>query len=501
MNQQSRRHSATRILATIGAATMSIMGVSFASSAAFGADDDAPPAPVVANIDPAQTGTITVHKYVELGSATQLNPAGPPPAAGYTPLQGVQFTLYKVPGLSVTNAAQWPIFNTLSYNATTDMVSGTGFGPVAPTYVTDTTTDVNGMIAFTNEPGSPTPGLDLGVYLVVEGTPGLNNITNKAAPFFVTLPLPNNNEWLYNVHVYPKNSIASVTKSVSTTGLKVGDTVNWPVTALIPQLAAGQSYSSFSISDTFDGRLGNLAVASVTIDGVAATYTTTGSSGQLMMVNPNLAAVNAAQGKSIVVTFSSTVTSLGADGVIANTAYLNLPGEVRVPSDAPFVRYGTLRIDKFANGSEGIDQSKPLNGASFALYATSAEATAALAGTVGTPLWTGTISSGGTITTSGLYVGDSVNGETSHTYYLVETAAPAGYIRTGTVIPVSVQSSGDTAVSITQVGNTQRPPVGLPLTGSTGTAIFVAGGAGLLLLAGGIALAAARRRDDSVTKE
>lgn len=499
MSQQKRGRRSRRALSAIGIAALALFGAVAGGTAAHAAGDEEPPSVTqVANIDPEATGSITVHKYAETGSATTFNPNGSSSVpVSYTPLQGVEFTLYSVPGLSVLNQADWAKCNSLSYNATADTVSGSGFGPVTPVEVDSDTTSPTGAIEFSGGAS----GLPLGVYLVVEGDPGANAVTAKTAPFFVTIPLPNNSTWLYDVHVYPKNSVGSVTKTAERNGaIKVGDVVKWPVSAVIPQLAAGQSYTSFSISDSFDNRLSNLTVDSVKINSVGATYTTTGSSGQLMVVNPTLATVNANLGGTIEVVFSSTVASLGSDGVILNTAYLNLPGNVSVPSNIPFEKFGAIRIDKFQNGAQGPDASKPLNGASFALYATQGDADLALQGTVGTPVWAGTIASGGTVTTTGVYVGNSTDNVTSRTYYLVETQAPAGYVRTATVIPVTVVPSGTTAVTVQQVGNTQRTPVALPLTGSTGTAIFVAGGLGLILLAGGASLIAIRRRQGATEK-
>lgn len=486
-------------LAAFGVAALAIFGAIAGGSAAYAdGDEDPPPPPQVANIDPEAKGSVTVHKYQETGSTTQFNPDGSSTIPGsYTPLEGVEFTIYSVPGLSVLSQSDWAIFNTLTYDPVAGTVSGTGFGPVAPVLVASDTTNVGGEIVFDNLGVR----LDLGVYLVVEGASGDNIITAKTAPFFVTIPLPNDSTWLYDVHVYPKNSVGQITKSSDRNdAVKVGDIVKWPVSAEIPQLPSGQTYTSYSISDDFDPRLTELTVESVQIDGVDVAYTLTGSAGQLVVVNPALATINANQGKSVEVVFTTKVASLGADGIIDNQAFVHLPGDVNIPSNEPLVRFGKIRIDKFQNGAQGVDTTKPLNGASFALYATQAEADAALAGTVGTPVWTGTITDNGTITTVGLYVGNTTDNATDRTYYLVETQAPAGYTRTDVVIPVSVVPSGETAVTIKQVGNTQRPPVALPLTGSTGTAVFIAAGLGLMLLAGGASAVAIRRRQEAAEK-
>ena len=51
------------------------------------------------------------------------------------------------------------------------------------------------------------PNLQLGLYVVVEtGTP--DKVTSPVKPFLVSVPMTrvnNPNEWLYDIHVYPKN--------------------------------------------------------------------------------------------------------------------------------------------------------------------------------------------------------------------------------------------------------------------------------------------------------
>ncbi len=71
-------------------------------------------------------------------------------------------------------------------------------------------TDVNGVAEFKN--------LALGLYLVVETTsPAI--VTGPCDPFLISVPMTTDgDDWLYNVHVYPKNSTAVGGLSLVKTG-------------------------------------------------------------------------------------------------------------------------------------------------------------------------------------------------------------------------------------------------------------------------------------------
>lgn len=480
MSQQDRGRTARRALATIGAAALALLGAVAAGGAAH-ADT------LVGNINPEETGSITVHKFVQPEEPGDFNPDGSSSTAGFDPLSGVDFTLYQVPTdeIDLTTAEGWDIVDGLTVNA-----DGTITGYT--TELVETKPTVSGVAEFT--------GLEIAVYVVVEGTDhGSNNITSKAAPFIVTVPLPDNGTWLYDVHAYPKNSITAVEKTVDDSeAYELGDTVTWTVTAQIPQMAPDVDLTSFSVRDTFDDRLGNLAVDSVTLGGTLldpADYVV-GGTGQTLTVTPDLDLVNAAQGGEIVVVFSSTVESIDVaegdevndPGVIVNTAFADIDGS-EFTSNPVDTRWGALKIVKHA----GQNQADRLNDAQFALFVNEEDADDALAGDTPAngPLWTGTVTTGGEILIPGLKEG---------TYYLVEMVPPPGYDRHEAVITVEVEAGSTADAEIAYVSNTQKPPVDLPLTGSTGTAIFIAGGLGLIGIAVGASLIAIRRRQTAIEK-
>lgn len=438
--------------------------------------------------------SIVVHKHSqpageqEPGDGTIVEPA---PG---NPINGVEFDLYRLVGINLNTPEGWEVVNTISEaDGVVDSVTG---DPATAVTIGGVSYPVSSVgTQETAGAGVATFGsLSYGIYLVVEGEDnGDNDITSKAAPFIVSLPFATeNNEWLTTVHAYPKNSQTTVAKSVESAGLLVGSVVEWKVDVTIPQLAQGDALTSFSISDSFDARLGNLGVSSVSIGGTTlpATDYVVGGAGQTVTVTPTLTLVNAAQGEVVSVVFTSTVESLGEDGIISNEALANIDGN-DFESNPAEVKYGEARILKYA----ADDKAQTLAGAEFALYATEDEATAALNGTPGSPIWTGTTPANGILNIGAEGENPGIK---EGTYYLVETVAPNGYNRTDEVIEVPVVAGGAGAPIEIDVANTQVPEWELPLTGGDGALWFGIGGGALVAIAAGAALVIARRQKATV---
>ncbi|WP_152348911.1 SpaA isopeptide-forming pilin-related protein [Brevibacterium sp. CFH 10365] len=87
----------------------------------------------------------------------------------------------------------------------------------------------------------------------------------------------------------------------------------------------------------------------------------------------------------------------------------------------------------------------------------------------------------------------SVTGLKWGDYSVAETKAPAGYILDDTPHTFTVSGS-DLDKKLGSYTNEQKPPVALPLTGGTGSQIYLIGGAALLAAAGAIALLKGLRR-------
>lgn len=150
-------------------------------------------------IDTTKTGSITIHKYEynEKGGNTGTGEETDVAPEGATPLQGAGFTIYKV--ADVGDLAKY-------YNANPESLPSVNYyltdGKIDTSKVkkteTEVKTDTNGIAEFKD--------LALGFYVVVETTTP-DKVTTPAEPFIVSVPMTtkDGDNWLYDVHVYPKN--------------------------------------------------------------------------------------------------------------------------------------------------------------------------------------------------------------------------------------------------------------------------------------------------------
>lgn len=152
------------------------------------------------------TGSITIHKYeyngqVKPDSTGEENDVNNLPD-GATPLEGATFSIYKVMDRAALRnyydgtEGQTKVTVDTYLNDTKDAIKS---NESYSTAVATATTGEDGIAEF--------PNLQLGLYVVVEtGTP--DKVTSPVKPFLVSVPMTrvnNPNEWLYNIHVYPKN--------------------------------------------------------------------------------------------------------------------------------------------------------------------------------------------------------------------------------------------------------------------------------------------------------
>ena len=210
-----------------------VMALSLCAMPAM-ADDDSgtTPAPTANPVWTETEGSITIHKY-EWNDASRGPATGEAEDAGHlpsnakgetpTPLAGATFTVYKVKseeelkdyydGKVVTWPTSWKEYaekdtTTGGYKLKND-VSLTPFG--------SKTTDASGIVQFGKVPGEggKTKVLPLGLYLVLE-TKTPDSVKTACEPFFVSVPMTKVSDdanggltdWLYDVHVFPKNSTA-----------------------------------------------------------------------------------------------------------------------------------------------------------------------------------------------------------------------------------------------------------------------------------------------------
>jgi fimbrial isopeptide formation D2 family protein/LPXTG-motif cell wall-anchored protein len=332
-------------------------------------------------------------------------------------------------------------------------------------------------------------------------------VTDPAAPFLVTIPFPtgpdaeNPNEWIYNVHVYPKNAVTGLEKTVvapSESELKYGDLVRWEITADVPFLS-GEDLTEFTVTDQVDpAQLAFVTDAQATALGVAPTsvvakaaggaavslvagdYTITPSASSLVVSFTEtglLKLQNQAQGGTVVVSVLTQVKAIPANGVIENDAVSVVNDSELTASTTTTV--GQLRVLKYAKTDSNPEV--PLTGAKFKLFLD--EAGTKPVSVAGASEWT--TAGGGLLNIPALRPG---------TYWLVETAAPAGYVLDGTARQVQVVAGqATTAVNFVKVENEQVPAWELPLTGGDGALWFGVGGAALVAITVGAAALIARR--------
>ena len=173
------------------------------TATAFADEGGATTSTTMPTIDTTKTGSITIHKYTE-GDNTG-NPATGKEDADQVPnnakpINDVGFTLYKV----IDKDELLKYYNGKNDNAlpsVSDCYNGDGTLKKTVTKCgEEKKTGKDGIAKFDS--------LELGIYLVVETSrPAI--VTESCKPFLVSIPMTvDNNNWLYDVHVYPKNSTA-----------------------------------------------------------------------------------------------------------------------------------------------------------------------------------------------------------------------------------------------------------------------------------------------------
>ncbi|MBL3699630.1 SpaH/EbpB family LPXTG-anchored major pilin [Leucobacter luti] len=493
-----------RVVATLAAGALGVAALMGTASAAQAAPQE------YGNIDLDRTGSLTVHKYLHQNT-TRAGDVSAPPADGdfSDPVAGVGFTAYPIQSagspLNLSDPASWTTLKNLTPGAACTAPAG-GY-----------TLGAARALPVTTALGVATISLPVGAYQICE-TSAPANIIDRAAPFIVTIPMPHESGWVYDVHAYPKNGEGAIEKTIEEqqeTGL--GSVVRFPVTVPVP--ASAQTWTGFAIRDTLDPRLAPIASAdiAVTVDGVAldASYYATTVTGQQITVNFTAAGLawlnegpNAHAGSLVKVIFAGTVVEVG-DGVIENTAELwpNNPGfdpnlQPPIPSNEVKTHWGSLQVQKRAAGTTGTQGL--LNGAVFEVYNAvepyAADCTGAVAdGAAVTVDGSTRFTSAGTgvISVPGLFVSDSVNPAVNaqqRCYVLKEVAAPAGYVLPTQPFTAVTVKIGETALAENaQITNTQIGVPELPLTGGAGQMLLILGGVGAAAVAVGLTVLNRRR--------
>lgn len=378
------------------------------------------------------------------------------------PIEDVEFTIKKVEGIDLTTNAGWETYQALLDSWDADNPNDVGSLTLG-TGVTGTT-DANGKIVWNTTPGANQYQLDgIGVYLVEEtGYTGDLNIVKKAKPFLVNIPVTSadGQGWVYDVFVYPKNTVADVSKTVEDSGdvYQLGDTVTWTVEGTIP----ADGTDAYRVVDQFDKRLdverddvkvlvkgnGDDIPLVKDVDYTVTWTDASGDNGEKAVVDLTsdgitkaVNALNADDTSRLNFVFPTTVNTVGE---IENEATIffnqsNIDDDEGVTTDKPETKWGGATIHKVDASDTDVD----LAGAKFEIWAgktamTGSEVPAdavkvtGLAGMDANGVLT--TDSDGLAVVDGLRYSDFADdegcaeGETCFNYYfLKEVEAPSGY--------------------------------------------------------------------------
>ena len=201
------------------------LALSLCAMPAMAEDSETPSTTPPQDVWTQDTGSITIHKYeyngqVKPDSTGEENDVNNLPV-GATPLEGATFSIYKVMDRAALRNyydgtdGQTKVTVDTYLNGTKDAIKS---NESYSTAVATATTGEDGIAEF--------PNLQLGLYVVVEtGTP--DKVTSPVKPFLVSVPMTkasNPSEWLYGIHVYPKNGTTYGEVKIVKTGRVGSDT-------------------------------------------------------------------------------------------------------------------------------------------------------------------------------------------------------------------------------------------------------------------------------------
>jgi fimbrial isopeptide formation D2 family protein/LPXTG-motif cell wall-anchored protein len=498
---QTNRHPAgRRLAAAVGVVALSLSGL-------IGGAGVASADPNYGNIDQGATGSIIIHKHLN-GDGTQGTPDGKG-TEGSDTVSDVSFAAYPITSLDLSKSADWDTLSTLQ------VPDSACANPDNPSLTGQTLGSSAGSATTGSDGVATISGLSVRAYLVCE-TAAPANIVQKAKPFVVTIPYPNTAEggdgsWLYNVNVYPKNTEVSIAKTVEDQaqyGYGLGSVVSFPVTTTVPALDDASNFQYFQIKDQMDERFSDLAVSQVTLGETTLAATTdytvdiSGNTVTVKFTSTGLTKLKSAAGQQVKAVFQGKVTSVG-DGEIKNTAQLitdtaygsvpDNPPDNPDPEDPPTTpevktNWGDLKVHKV----DADNADTGLAGAIFQVYNTTDPyaADCSNATKTGDPISVGgtnefTSDENGLVNIAGLFVSDSEHSPVNATqrcYVLVETQAPAGFVKQSGDIRVTVKTGTTSGYDVTVENGKQAVP-GLPLTGAQGKVLMMIIGAVLILTA------------------
>lgn len=469
-----------------------------------------------------ETGSITVHKYVvetteqyealkkagKNSGGNQIDVETDDTLKNLKPLGGVEFVLEKVIDDGKTELTP--------ENAQED----TRFPKQR------LTTDAEGILSFKDLP--------LGTYRLSESDDP--RVKTEMDPVLISVPTYNQEhktnsekpEFLYDIHVYPKNLINQNGPSIGKDVVEEGNdeaTVDryapfeWIILSEIPEEVENENQTpkKYVITDKLDPRLDfvkNVSLEFRTVDKQTTTMTENTdyqftaekitekgykddnkSSLTWTLTDTGLGKLKDYAGGHVVVKFQTKINEKAELGTaIPNQAgldYINWAGSQYLPqSDIPEVHTGGIKIEKVDKSDNGVK----LEGAEFMIYRNEADAKAEnqkeAVKREGKP-YVVTSDEDGIAFFDGLSYGDPTGQEASQgstDYWIVETKAPTvggiKYNRLREPFKVTISATSHTIdPDHMYVVYNAKDNYELPFTGGTGLIVFLGAGAVLLIAA------------------
>lgn len=475
---------------------------------AFGGAAAAQAAPVDAMPNSAE---LIITKLEQPAAAGEAASGLEQTVADANPIEGVTFEAFKVP-------------------LTADAKSNAGQQEIAKTTLADAQTKVGSAQAVrtgvTNKQGVVTwagaDSLEAGLWLIRETKTPAGVVA--AGDFLVAAPLTNpvdKNSWLDKIYVYPKNHTVSGSKTVENAkDLQVGDTVTWTISVENPSprdpaTGAYGPADMLEITDvltdaelTTDAAGVGVKVAGFTA-GTDYNVTVTPAEGKstvkIAFTTAGLAKIAATPNDKVVLTID-TVVQTAAE--IKNIAHFTSSKAQTTPKEIPGteVKYGSYALVKKSEGAPA-GTTPSLAGAEFMVFATEADAKAAVKGNgdalakalkpAGNTSGIWATNDEGRVDITGLRYSGFADGKPVtegqagyQAYWLVETKALKDHQLLAEPVKFVVNETSATQDSQVIVNEFNRNGFKLPLTGGTGTLALTIGGIALLA----VVLIVARRR-------
>lgn len=384
-----------------------------------------------------------------------------------------------------------------TYNVTTTTAfSAPGFAAALNNAVTGKTgtaltKQANGTASVSNLP--------LGYYFVTSTTGALCNLTT-------TNP---------SATIHDKNDMP-FDKVDNKDSADVGETVNYTITGKVPDYTGFTTYT-YLITDTMSEGLTfkkdvAVKIGNTQIDGstVATWITYTPNADAATGFKLDIPVKSYTIGAEIKVTYSAVVNEKAVAKIGKNSAtltYSNNPADstktTTTPADEETVYSSKIVIDKYQTGKEGTK----LKGATFVLYKEVTTEGTTEGATEATKMyyqwnetdkkvvWVAEKANATSVTTDDNGAA-SFDGLADGTYYLEETAAPAGYNKLEEPVSVTVNGENANATNLSALTVTKEVANNtgalLPSTGGMGTTIFYV--LGSILAVGAIVLLVTKKR-------